>query len=142
MMNSSLSRHRGFTIMELVIAFGLLASFIALVSQTAYWSMKERGNVSSRQAALETAANFLERAGSLPFDELTADWAAKQKLDDTVLSAEAVLAIHVETEKAAPRTKRVSVRIGYPTEPGVPLTTVELVGLFSDRMAPAKGDQP
>ena len=138
------STSRGFTILECVAALSILAMVMLLVVQTGYWSMRERIRTASRHAALELASNILESARAGPFETLTPDWAAGQKLPEESgrLLSKAQLTVRVEPEKNLPHTKRVTVEIRWQTEVTMPPQTVQLVGLFSSRSAAATGGKP
>jgi prepilin-type N-terminal cleavage/methylation domain-containing protein len=134
----------GFTMLELVAALLILGAIMALVAQVAQWSMLERGRLSARQAALETATNLLESARAMPWENLTAAWAAAQGLPTEVdaLPLGSKLLVRVEADKLSQRTKRVTVQVLVPMYPGQPEATVELVGLYSARSVHAKEGKP
>ena len=73
-------RRHGFTTMEIIVALGLLSIAAVLLSQIGVAQLAERRRQSSRQEALETAANILESARILPPQELNDGWAASQQL--------------------------------------------------------------
>ncbi|MBI3406988.1 MAG: prepilin-type N-terminal cleavage/methylation domain-containing protein [Planctomycetes bacterium] len=138
------SKKRGFTMLELLAGLALLAVAMVLVIQIAQWSMLERGRALVRQAALETAANILESARAMSWEDITEEWAAQPRraAPDSSLPPEAKLLVHVDAFKNAPATKRVVVQVAFPTQPGPPYSVVELTGLFSARTATAKEATP
>src|SRR4051812_6530587 len=73
-------RRAGFTIVEVTVAFGVLAVLLSTIAYLGYWSIRQRIDIEARQAALELATNVLEQARSMPLDSVTPDWAAKQEL--------------------------------------------------------------
>lgn len=134
----------GFTITETLVALGILAIALGLVAQLATWSLEERTRNALRQQVLETAANVVEAARAQPWDGLTPEWAAGQRLPKPL--AEQLpggeLTVCVEPEKDHPRIRRVTVRVAWKRENGMPARPVELTALVSDRARPEKGGQP
>jgi type II secretory pathway pseudopilin PulG len=131
------SRRPGFTVLETVIALGMLASVIVLVAQLATWSLAERSRSDERLAALEQAANVLEAARARPWADLTPEWAAAQRLPDELATRldDARYTVCVEPEADRPRVKRVTVELGWTHRDRAQARTVKLVGLFADRAA-------
>jgi hypothetical protein len=108
---------------------------MALVARASYGAMIERMRSATRQGALEAAANTLETARALPWEDLTPEWAAAQRLPEawTKLQSDGRLEVRVEPETTAPRTKRVTVTIRWDFKPGMPPQELQLVTLFSAR---------
>jgi prepilin-type N-terminal cleavage/methylation domain-containing protein len=133
----------GFTVIEMVAAFAILAIVMVLVAQIGYFSLVERLRSSTRQVALEQANNVLEAARALPWDKLTAEWGTAQELpqDEGFFLPDGRLSVRVESEKAPPLTKRVTVEIHWQVQQGVP-EQVELVGFFSARAMAITGGKP
>src|SRR5262249_14352115 len=134
--------HKGFTIVELIAAFSILAIVMVVVAQTGTWSFGERQRNAARQAAVELAENVLQTARSRSWDELTPSWAGEQKLPkewhDTL--PEGKLTVRVEPEKGVAGVKRVNVAIRWRAHAGkMPPTQIELSALFSARAADGKG---
>jgi prepilin-type N-terminal cleavage/methylation domain-containing protein len=137
-------RRRGFTVLEIMVALGILSVVLVLVAQVGLWSLGERKRSALRQEALEAAANILESAQASPWEALTPPWAAAQRLPDGLAQRldEARLEVRVEPEASHPRTKRVTVALAWRLGDGKPARPVVLVGLFSPRVAPQSGGQP
>jgi prepilin-type N-terminal cleavage/methylation domain-containing protein len=135
---------RGFTVLEIMVALGLLSVAMVLVAQLGLWSLSERRRNALRQEALETAANLLESAQASSWEALTPEWAAAQRLPDFLAQRleEAKLTVRVEPEASRPRTKRVTVEIAWRLSNGMPAQPVVLVGLFSARSTQPSGGQP
>jgi hypothetical protein len=120
-----------------MVAFGVLAVALLLVAQTGYLALNERLCNSTRHEALETAANVLEQARALPWEELTPAWAGRQKLPDALANRlrEGKLEVRVEPEPSQPKIRRISVEIRWSPEQDRPVRTVRLVALRSARTA-------
>lgn len=121
---------RGFTVVEIVAALAILAVVMTVVAQLGYFSLKQRQLTEAKQAALEVAHNVLERARTLPFAELTPEWAAKQSLpkesDDFLIRGK--LEVKVQNEKSV---RRVTVKVSWQNDEQV--REVELVTLLGAR---------
>ncbi len=135
---------RGFTIVEITVALGILSVGILLVAQMALWSLHERRRQALREEALEAAANVLEAARAGPWEQLTPEWAAAQRLPASLTAElrEAKLNVRVEPEESLPAARRVSVEITWRHEDGTAARPVSLVGLFGTRTAPQPEDKP
>src|SRR5262249_10918967 len=72
----------GFTIIEVTITMAVTAVLGVIVAQLAVSAMRERAQLTARQAALELAANVLETARARPWQQLDAEWASAQKVSD------------------------------------------------------------
>lgn len=127
---------RGFTIMEVVIAFTILGVVMLLVAQVATYSLRERWRTTARQAALEIASNILEVARACPWEKLDANWAAAQRLPDNVDPhlADARLEVRVDPEKTLAQIKRVRVILRWQAEESWPEQVVTLEALFGPRL--------
>jgi type II secretory pathway pseudopilin PulG len=137
-------KRRGFTVLETLAALGALAAATVLVAEVALWSLGERSRNAARHDALECAANVLESARTLPWDDLTPEWAAGQRLPEELARRlpGGKLTVRVEPEAARPRTRRVTVEVGWDPTKDAPAGPVRLVGLFSDRSARTTGGKP
>ncbi|MCI0456300.1 MAG: type II secretion system GspH family protein, partial [Gemmataceae bacterium] len=138
------TRRSGFTVLEILVALGLLSVALVLVAQVGFWSLNERRRSVLRHEALETAVNILESAQASPWEALTPEWAATQRLPDPLAQRleKAQLTVRVEPEASRPQTKRVTVELSWLLSNGMPAQPVMLVGLFSARSAPPPGGQP
>jgi type II secretory pathway pseudopilin PulG len=134
----------GFTIMELVAAFAILAVVMVVVAQTAVWSFGERRRNAARQAAVELAENVLQTARSRSWEDLTPAWAKEQKLPKELLDTfpEGRLSVRVEPEKGQAGVKRVTVAVRWRSDAAsIPPTVIEMTALFSARAADSKGGE-
>ena len=100
------TRRRGITSAEMVVAFGLFAIAVAMAGQLAGFVQVERTRTAARQDAVEQCANLLERARSMPWKELTPEWAAGQKLPSEHLLPKGTLKVQVTPVKDEPRLKK------------------------------------
>jgi type II secretory pathway pseudopilin PulG len=127
----------GFTILEITLALGVLLVAMMLVAQVGFESMRGRARNAARHQAEELAANMLEAARACPWEDLTPEWAAAQRLPAS--GAESLvngqLAVRVTLEADRPHLKRVTVTVSWTQDGGKPARPVELVGLFSSRTA-------
>lgn len=135
---------RGFTVMETLVSLGLLTAVLVLVAQVAVWGIGERRRADARQDALEAAANLLESARAAPWESLTDDWAAAQRLPEPLTERLSGWKLTVRVEPEAPRSlvKRVSIEVTWTHDDGSPARPVRLVGLFAARSAQASGGKP
>jgi type II secretory pathway pseudopilin PulG len=133
-----------FTVMETVVAFGVLAVAMTLAAQFGVWAVTERTRSAARFEALEFANNVLEAARARSWNELTADWAAEQQLPEGLAARlhEGRLTVRVEPEASHPQCKRVTVALHWTLDQGVPARPIQLVALFGARSAAASGGQP
>jgi type II secretory pathway pseudopilin PulG len=125
----------GFTILETMIAFGILATALVMTAQLGTWSMLERSRTQMRLEGAEAAANVLEAARSLGWQQLAPDWAQQQKLADYASArlADAQLVIHVEEQASG--VKRVEVEIQWPQSSTPALRSVLMIAYFGNRGA-------
>lgn len=132
-----LARRPGFTVLEIVVALGVLSVVMVFVAQLATWALAERARADDQMAAVECTANVLETARTRAWADLTPEWAAGQQVpaDLTDRLSDAVLTIRVEPEPDRTRVKRVTVELRWQLGNGVPTRTVTMVGLFADRSA-------
>lgn len=146
-MNGRLQPRRtaaGFTVLEITLALGILLVAMVLVAQAGFASMRDRVRHAARHQAEELAANVLEAARACPWETLTPEWAAGQRLPeggaDRLLDGR--LTVTVAPEKGQPLVKRVTVTIAWTQDGNKPARPVELVGLFSARVTAEKGGTP
>jgi hypothetical protein len=134
---------RAFSLLDCVAAIGLLALAMTLVAQVSLWSLGERRQGLARQEALEEAANLLETARTLPWEELTPQWAQKQRLPDGLAErlGHGHLTVHVEPVPSRPHTRRVNVTITWDRQ-SLPGQEVQLTALLSARSAAVSGGKP
>jgi prepilin-type N-terminal cleavage/methylation domain-containing protein len=131
------SNRPGFTLVETMIALGVLTTAAVLAAQLGAWSLIERGRTEDRLVATDAAANILEAARARGWAELTPEWAAGQRLTDPVAARlnDGTLAVRVTPEQDRPHVKRVTVLIEWGHQPSIPPRTVSLAGLFAERAA-------
>jgi len=70
--------HRGFTLTETVLALGIVGGVLLVLAQFGYLALCDRQRNAARQDALEAAANVLESARVVPWEDLTPAWAGRQ----------------------------------------------------------------
>jgi hypothetical protein len=135
-------RRTGFTVLETMIAFGVLMLALIMTAQLGAWSMLERSRTQTRLEAAEAAANVLEAARSIDWQQLGPDWALQQKLADYASPrlADALLVIHVQNE--APTLKRVDVEIQWPESGRSVLRPVRMTAYFANRGTSQMGGKP
>jgi hypothetical protein len=126
------------------VALGILAVATVLVAEVGLRSLAERRWSSTRQDAVECAANVLESARALPWEDLTPEWAARQRLPEDLGERlpGGKLTVHVEPEANRPRTKRVTVELSWERTREGSAGPVQLVGLVSARSATTTGGKP
>jgi prepilin-type N-terminal cleavage/methylation domain-containing protein len=119
---------RGYSIIELLVATALLATLLTVCVQLSGTATAEQRAVGQRQAAMNEAANVLERLSIRPWDELT-----DKNLSELPLSAaarqsvpEARLEVRVVQPAGQPGVKRISVLVRWPDRDGRPERTVRL----------------
>ena len=134
---------KGFTLVEMTIGLSVLAMVLILVAETGLWTLQEQGRSAVRQDALEVAANILESARVVPWNDLTPEWAARQQLPEALASRldGGKLTVRVEPEEGQPRSKRLTVEIHWKLATG-PARPVHLVSLFTARSAALTGGKP
>ena len=64
-------KRRGVLLIEVIAACGLTAVLLALCVQMLSLTALERRHIERRAIALQEAANLIERASAMPFDELS-----------------------------------------------------------------------
>lgn len=148
-MNSHTMRKRGrtrsgFTILEVTVALAVMLMMMLVVAQAAIWTLGQRERDASRQDALETAINIMEKARVLAWKDLSAQWASAQRLPDDLTQrlGEPRLVINVEPVASHPHTKRVTVEIKWKDKNDGVAQQVQLASLFSDRSAEIPGGKP
>jgi hypothetical protein len=125
----------GFTVLETVLALGLVVIVIGLTAQAGYLARVERARTNVRQGALDAASNLLEAARAMPWQALTPRWAAEQHLPEDWLrdQPDGKLQVQVAPEASLPRTRRVTVTIRWDLREGIPPQEVQLTALFAAR---------
>ncbi len=135
------ARRRAFTLVESIIALGVLTASVAVAAELVAWAIGERVRTDNRADAAEAAANVLEDARGRGWDAVTPEWAAAQKLPDSLAARlpDGRLAAAVEPEAGRPRVKRVTVTVEFGVGNRGPQPPVTLAALFAARTA---GEKP
>ena len=130
-----MSKRRAITVLETIVALVCLGVAATLVGQVAVWSIGERARADTRLAAIEWAANVLERANASRWEELNEAWAAKQTLPEELSErmVKPVVTVQLETDEQLPNIKRMNVRVQWFHTEGEKAPTVELMTLFANR---------
>lgn len=126
---------RGMTILETVVAIACLGIAATLVTQLAAWSLNERARADTRLAAMEWAANILEKARAMPWAELTPEWAAKQTLPADLAERmfNPTTSVVITSEPNVTGLKRVAVNVTWYYGEGAKAPPVEFMTLFADK---------
>ena len=119
---------RGYGMIELLVAAALLATLATVCVQLFGLASAEQRALRQRQAALNEAANVLERLSIRPWNELT-----DKALGELSLSAaarqslpQAKLEVHLTQPSGQAGLKRISVQIRWPDRDGQPERIVRL----------------
>lgn len=137
-------RRGGHTVLEVTIALAILLIVGMIVAQSIVWSLRERQRLAAHHAALEIAANVLEEAQALPFEQLDQAWAEAQTLPSEVagMLPEGKLLVTIATMKDAAQAKRVTVEVRWQQIADMPPRSVTLATVLSGRSAIKKGNEP
>ncbi len=146
-------RRRGYLLIEVFVALTILAALFALVIQMVSTTARERRATERRAIALEHAANLLERASVISFEELS-----EQSLRDVAGSAnagqllpESNIRWMVEEEGSEVPAKRVAIEMTWRAPHGRSELPVRLVtwafpqsgfAVGSDAASPEKPSEP
>ncbi len=130
--------------MEIIVALGLLSMAGVLLSQVALGQLAEKQRQSSRQEALEVAANILEAARLLPPEELNDHWAALQHLPKDLAERllDSQFKVSVEPYAGQPSVKKVKVEITWLHQVHQPASPIVLTGFFGTRAATESKEKP
>jgi hypothetical protein len=117
---SSTSARRGTTLLECVVALGLLAAAFTLGAQALGWSAAQRRLADERHIAVQEAANCLQRVRHLNWDELTDERLASQKLSShaSELLASAELRVTAADAGGEPAGRRIHAEVSWVTRHG------------------------
>ncbi len=129
-----MSRRRAFTLTEIAAAAVMLAVMLSVCLQLIRATGVQRRGLWTRQAAMQEAANLMERLCARPWEELTPESADEFQLSEQMRSAAsgAELAVEVgepEEDAAAEalEAKRITVVVRWPAERDQPDRSVRLV---------------
>jgi type II secretory pathway pseudopilin PulG len=128
-----ISRRTGFTMLESTLALAMLGVGLILVSQLTVQSFAERKRNVERLAAIEHCNNLLETARSIPWPQLTSDWARQQRLPNDLADWLLDPKLAVRVEQFEPRVKKVTVELRWEHTAGVAARPASLTALFADR---------
>jgi Tfp pilus assembly protein PilV len=115
---------RGMSLIEMAVAGVLLAALAALCLKFFVVAAEQRRAMAQRQTALCEASNLMERLAARPWDELSPDKLAQEKLspEAAAMLPKAELKIDVAETTDAPRGKRITLRLSWPgVDPATPL---------------------
>lgn len=123
-----MSARRGFTICEVVVAAAILTTLAAVCAQMLAASAQQNRMLQDRRAAINEAANVMERLFVQSWDQLTPDNAAQAALGDEFLKAlpGGRLRVEVSTAPDSPLSKQIVVRIEWTDAPDRPPYSVRL----------------
>jgi type II secretory pathway pseudopilin PulG len=132
----------GFTVLETVVALGLLILALTMTAQLGTWALLERSRADARYEAAEAAANILEAARSLKWSDITPEWCNSQRLADYSSGRlrDAILTVQVKME--ARGLKRVNVEIRWPEAMSPPSKPLVMDALFADYQSTRSGVRP
>jgi hypothetical protein len=124
---------------EYVLALGVIMIAAVLLTQLLATAAHQRRLGNERRLALEEAANRLERAALLPWDQLTAENIQRRQLQTAVQQAlaDAKLTAAVTDEQAGPvAARRIDVSLTWRNSAGVTVEPVTLSAWrFQDKEA-------
>lgn len=113
MTKSNATRRRGTTLVECIAAGAILAVLLVVCTQALSRTVIQQRAIANRRAALQTAANAMERVHALAWDQLAP--ANTQRIARQVSQQEMLrggrVEITVEESQAAPPAKRVRVAV-------------------------------
>ena len=125
-MNAS---RRGVILLEVVVAFGLMAVLVTICLQMLAVNAAARRAVERRAVALQEAANMLERVSALSWEQITAQRVAEFELSpsvrDILPGATARLSVEASGD-AGPPAKQVRVEISWTNSVGETEAPVQL----------------
>ncbi len=123
-----MSARRGFTVCEVAVAAAILTTLAVVCAQMLAASAQQNRMLQDRRAAMNEAANVMERLFVQSWDQLTPEAAARATLGDEFRQALPGGRLSVEVNIAAnpPRAKQIVVRIEWMDAPGRPPYSVRL----------------
>ncbi len=110
-------KRRGLTILETVVAVGLLGALLTGCLRLLAVAAAQRRAADQRQCAIDELSNVMERVAARPWAELTADAVAGGKPSPAVVGplAGATLRIDIAAAPGDPNAKRITVTLCWPT---------------------------
>jgi hypothetical protein len=132
---------RGVALLEVVVAFGLLAVLLTICLQMLAATAVQRRAVDRRAVAVEEAANIIERISALPWDQVTAERLAAIRLSPDAGHSlpNGAVTLAVESSADGPRGKQVQLAITWSDPAG---ETERPVRLSYWMYAPPTGSSP
>jgi hypothetical protein len=108
-------RRRGVILIEVIVACGLAAVLLAICVQVLTLMAVERRAVERRAIALQEAANLIEQATAIPFDQLTPQKLKGFSIDPALAAIlpDAKAELSTDDEHEPLRAKRVAVAISW-----------------------------
>lgn len=121
-------RRRGFTLLEMFVAGALLVTLLMVCVQMLQATASQHRETRRHQAAVQAAANVMERLMARSYDGLTSEAVADTPLSAEVLQVlpDAKLEILVVPQTEPVDAKRVTVLVRWPDRAGRPEQTVRL----------------
>ena len=122
-------KRRGFTLWETCVALLVLAALTTLCLQFFAAASDQRRQVFAHLTATQEAANLLERAEALEWNDLTTASAAKLQLSAQARQTlpDPRVEMLVDEPSGTPPAKRVAVAVRWRPQPGEPEREVRLV---------------
>ena len=138
---------RGYLLLEMLAATALVMVLVTIGMQMLTASAHQRLAMRHRQAAMEEAANLLERIAALRWPQLTTTEIARQRLSDEARQTlpGGALSIELTAEAGPPAGKRVLVTVTWREAPAAEPLAVRLAAWrYEDAATPAasKGGRP
>lgn len=123
-----MSARRGFTIIEVVVAAAILTTLAVVCAQMLAASARQNRMLQDRRAAMNEAANVMERLFVQSWSELTPDSAAQATLGEDFRQAlpGGRLSVEVNTAANRPEARQIVVRIEWTDTPDRPPYSVRL----------------
>ncbi len=113
MTKSNATRRRGTTLVECIAAGAILAVLLVVCTQALSRTVIQQKAITNRRAALQTAANAMERVHALAWHELAPPNTQRiaQQVSQQEMLRNGRLEITVEESEAAPPAKRIRVAV-------------------------------
>jgi len=130
-------------LVETVLALAILVACLACLSKMTLWTRQSHEEARARHAALQTAANVLEQASAIPWEQLGPEWARSVQLPNW---AEEVLAdgrvtVEVKPLEGQLAAKLVRVTVSYDSRAVGGRRSVELVAVRSAKSVKVRAER-
>jgi len=138
------STHVAFTVTEVVVALVILSCCAMCLAKLVLWSHRSQRTAEVRYAATQVAANVLQQAMTVPWEELNEKWAREVKIPGELRQIVPDLSINVSVQALSELdyAKRIVVRVEYSGPSGLPMMPIELTTIRSARSAPLEPKTP